>query len=184
MTSLPDLNTLVARTKGLRDNGSRAVLKRALGRPLETSPAALPLVAAALPASPDPTVDDAVLMTAAAVATWPDMHEQRIGLGAALAATGDPTAAQRLAAAARASSDLLCQRHLPDLLRIIDKGGGRTDLALLGLQAAGWPARQDDTARQWLRGYYRAVARASSGTTDAASPKAASPTTPQQPTTR
>lgn len=168
MPKLADFNALVARTTGLRDQGARAALKRGLGRPLSEVPAAVPLLAQQLPERPQPAIDDALLLTAAACVTWPDLHRQRVGLGQALANADTGNADRRLLAATRASSDLLCQRHLPDLLRIIHKAGGHADLALLGWQAASWPEHQEETVRRWLRDYYRTATQHSRHTTDAA----------------
>jgi CRISPR type I-E-associated protein CasB/Cse2 len=151
------VEVLAARSR--RDTATRAALQRALHRPLQEAPRAVPLIAAWLPTQPDPDTDDAVLLAAALAASHPDLHKRGSGLGAALARSGGHNSDRRLAVACRSDQTLLCTRHLPDLAHAVARSGQHLDLGLLGWQAATWARLGDETARHWLRDYYRTAAQ-------------------------
>lgn len=141
-----------------RDSSAKAILSRSLGRTLDQAPRAIPLIAAWLPATPTPETDDALLFSAAVAARYPSLHKSGARFGTALVHSGDrDLAARRLTAATRADSVTLLSRHLPDLVRIVATANEQTDLAVLGWQAATWTTGRDETARQWLRDFYRSA---------------------------
>lgn len=154
----------------IRDPGTRAALRRGLGRPPGRAPQMHAVVAPWLPGDPQPAVERAYYAVAALMAHQPrtsagfgtdaEEPEASPNLGASFAEavrTGrmrEDTSAARLHLLCRQGVDGL-HRHLPRAVTQLQVAGVRIAWERLLKDLATWDRDRDEIAKRWLQSYYR-----------------------------